>query len=83
MKAKKAGRKAMKTRNAIDMELVLLCALMAVVATFGLITGVAALLDVRLQECDAAVVVGIGCTLSGLFWGILLIANCHKVSRKG
>lgn len=65
----------------IDMELVLVCAVMAAAAAFGLMTGVAAFLGVRLQECDTAVVVGIGCTLGGLLWGILLIANCRKMSK--
>lgn len=65
----------------IDMELVLVCAVMAVAATFGLMTGAAAFLGVRLQECDTTAVVGIGCTLGGLLWGILLIANCRRMSK--
>lgn len=77
---KKRRKKEMRT---IDMQVVLLCAVMAVAATFGFMTGAAAFLDVRLQECDPAAVVGIGCTVGGLLWGILLIANCRKISKDG
>ena len=43
--------KKMKT---VDMELILLCALMAAIGAFGLVTGVVLLFGIQFQECNAA-----------------------------
>lgn len=67
----------------VDMETILLCALIAVVGAFGLLAGAAAFAGIRFQECNAALLAGIGCTLGGVFWGILLIFNRNMVSKRG
>lgn len=66
----------------IDMETVMLCALIAVIGAFGLVAGGAAFAGISFQECNSAVLVGSGCTLGGLFWGILLIFNSNRVSKR-
>ena len=43
--------KKMKT---VDMELILLCALMAAIGAFGLVTGVVLLFGIQFQECNTA-----------------------------
>lgn len=68
--------------NRVDMETVLICALIAVVGAFGAVTGIAAFAGVRFQECNAALVAGGGCTLGGALWGILLIFNRNMVSKQ-
>ncbi len=70
--------KKMKT---VDMELILLCALMAVIGAFGLVTGVVLLLGIRFQECNAALLTGAVCGLWGILWGSLLIQNRNLVSK--
>lgn len=67
----------------VDMETVLLCALIAAAGAFGMIAGAAAFVGIRFQECNAAVLVGTGCTLGGVLWGILLIFNRNMVSKRG
>ena len=42
--------KKMKT---VDMELILLCALIAAIGAFGLVTGVVLLFGIQFQECNA------------------------------
>ena len=61
----------------VDMELILLCALMAAIGAFGLVTGVVLLF----QECNAALLTGIVCGLWGILWGSLLIQNRNLVSK--
>ena len=67
----------------IDMEVIMICALMAVVGTLGIIMGTAAFIGIRFQECNGTVVFGTGCTLWGILWGILLIFNRNLVSKRG
>lgn len=67
----------------IDMEVIMICALMAVVGTLGIVMGTAAFMGIRFQECNGTVVIGTGCTLWGLLWGILLIFNRNLVSKRG
>lgn len=66
----------------VDMETVLICAMIAIVGAFGVVTGIAAFAGVRFQECDAAMLAGGGCTLGGVLWGILLIFNSNTVSKR-
>lgn len=70
--------KKMKT---VDMELILLCALMAAIGAFGLVTGVVLLFGIQFQECNAALLTGIVCGLWGILWGSLLIQNRNLVSK--
>lgn len=65
----------------VDMETILLCAVIAVAGALGMMAGAAAFLGIRFQECNAAVLTGIGCTLGGIFWGTLLILNRNMVSK--
>ena len=67
----------------IDMEVIMICALMAVVGTLGIVMGTAAFMGIRFQECNGTAVIGTGCTLWGLLWGILLIFNRNLVSKRG
>lgn len=66
----------------IDMETILLCAIMAVVGAFGIVAGAAAFAGVRFCECNAALLAGGGCSLGGILWGILLIFNSNMVSKR-
>ena len=52
----------------VDMELILLCALMAAIGAFGLVTGVVLLFGIQFQECNAALLTGIVCGLWGILW---------------
>jgi hypothetical protein len=64
----------MKTVH-VDIETIIICAVMAISGSIGILTGGAAFAGIRFSECNHAVLAGVGCTLSGLLWGILLIAN--------
>lgn len=66
----------------VDMETVLLCALIAAAGAFGVMAGAAAFAGVSFAECNGTVLAGCGCTLGGLFWGILLIFNRNMVSKQ-
>ena len=65
----------------VDMELILLCALIAAIGAFGLVTGVVLLFGIQFQECNAALLTGIVCGLLGILWGSLLIQNRNLVSK--
>ncbi len=65
----------MRRGKRMDVETILLCAVIAVTGAVGVVAGAAAFLGVSLQECSAALVAGGGCALGGIFWGILLIFN--------
>ena len=67
----------------IDMEVIMICAVMAIVGALGIVMGTAAFMGIRFQECTGTVVLGTGCTLWGLLWGILLIFNSNLVSKRG
>ena len=47
----------------VDMELILLCALIAAIGAFGLVTGVVLLFGIQFQECNAVLLTGIVCGL--------------------
>lgn len=66
----------------VDMETVLICAVIAIVGAFGAVAGLVTFAGVRFQECNAALLTGGGCTLGGVLWGILLIFNRNMVSKK-
>ena len=55
----------------VDMELILLCALIAAIGAFGL----------QFQECNAVLLTGIVCGLWGILWGSLLIQNRNLMSK--
>ncbi len=80
MKQEKQEEKKMRR---LDMETVVLCALIAVVGAFGIMAGAAAFMGIRFRECNAAALTGIGCTLGGILWGSLLIFNRNIVSKEG
>lgn len=63
-----------KTMKVFDMETIVICAVMAVIGTFGLVAGGAAFAGIRFQECNRAALAGLIFGLSGLLWGILLIS---------
>lgn len=67
----------------VDMETIMVCAIMAAAGAFGIMAGIAAFAGIRFQECNAVVLTGIGCTLWGMIWGVLLIFNSNKVSKRG
>lgn len=67
----------------VDIETILLCAIMAVAGAFGIVAGGAAFAGVRFQECNTALLVGGGCAFWGILWGILLIFNSNMVSKRG
>lgn len=81
-KAEKKDKEKKKMRRVV-METVALCALIAVIGAFGMLSGAAAFIGIRFQECNAAVLTGIGCTLGGILWGSLLILNRHNMSNEG
>ena len=64
--------KKMKT---VDMELILLCALIAAIGAFVLLSGI------QFQECNAVLLTGIVCGLWGILWGSLLIQNRNLMSK--
>ena len=66
----------------IDIETILLCAVMAMAGAFGIVAGGAAFAGVRFQECNAALLAGGGCAIWGILWGVLLIFNSHMVSKR-
>lgn len=71
--------KKMKT---VDMELILLCALIAAIGAFGLVTGVVLLFGIQFQECNAVLLTGIVCGLWGILWGSLLIRSEPDVEKR-
>lgn len=72
----------MKTKR-IDMEVIMVCAVMAMAGAIGIVIGTAAFMGIHFQECNGTVVIGTGCTLWGLIWGILLIFNRNLLSKRG
>ena len=62
----------------IDVETVIICAVMAMAGAVGLVAGVAAFVGIRFQECDRTVLTGICLILVGILWGILLIFNSNR-----
>ncbi len=82
-KQAKKEKKEKKRMKRVDMETVALCALVAVIGAFGIVAGTAAFMGIRFQECNAAALAGIGCTLGGILWGTLLIFNRNMVSKEG
>ncbi len=59
----------------IDMETVMVCALMAMAAAFGMVVGAAAFMGIDLGTANLAAWMGSGCGLGGILWGILLVYN--------
>lgn len=66
----------------VDMEMVLLCAVMAIIGAFGIVAGIAAFMGVSFWECNVTLLVGGGCTIGGILWGSLLIFNSNMVSKR-
>lgn len=72
-----------KKMRRVDMETIILCAIIAIAGAFGVLAGGAAFLGVRFQDLNSVWLTGGGCTLGGLLWGILLIFNSNMVSKRG
>lgn len=66
----------------LDMETIVICAVMAVIGTFGTVAGGAAFAGIRFQECNPAALAGIFCGMSGLVWGILLISTSNRKPKR-
>lgn len=64
--------------KSIDKELVGLCALIALIAALGVIAVVLVFTGMRVEACSPTVLATAYCSLSGLFWGTLLIFNLHE-----
>lgn len=61
----------------LDMETIMICAVMAMIGTIGVLAGGAAFAGISLKDCNLMGIAGIACGIGGVLWGILLI-----VSRK-
>lgn len=59
----------------IDMETILICGLMALVASLGIVMGIVVFMGVAISECSPAILSGSYFATSGLLWGILLLSN--------
>ena len=66
----------------IDIETILICAVMALVGAVGLVIGVAAFVGIRFQECNGSILIGICVGLVGIIWGILLIFNRKQWEKR-
>ncbi|MBO5070764.1 MAG: hypothetical protein J6C37_10455 [Roseburia sp.] len=66
----------------LDMETIIICAVMAMAGAVGLVAGVAAFAGIQFQECDGAVLTGICLVLGGVMWGILLIFNSNPSTKR-
>ena len=66
----------------IDVETIIICAVMAMAGAVGLVAGVAAFIGIQFQECDRSVLTGICLGLVGIFWGILLIFNSNNSTKR-
>lgn len=66
----------------LDLERIVICAVMALCGAFGLVTGIAAFAGICLRECSAVALSGVIGTIGGLLWGILLIFNSNKLSKR-
>lgn len=66
----------------LDMETILICAVMAVIGTFGVIAGGVAFAGRTFWDCNPTVLVGLGCGMSGLLWGILLVSAGNRKSKR-
>lgn len=67
----------------VDMEMIVVCAVMAAAGALGILAGIAAFAGIRFQECSTALLIGTGGILWGVIWGVLLIFNSNKVSKRG
>lgn len=65
----------------IDMETIIICAVMAMVGAVGLVAGVAAFIGIQFHECDRKVLTGVCLGLVGILWGILLIFNRNQWTK--
>ena len=61
--------------KSVDNELVGLCGLIALVAALGVVAVVLVFTGMRIETCSHTVLAASYCSLSGIFWGTLLIFN--------
>ena len=66
----------MKDKKRIDREMVIVCAVVAMLAALGIVFGVIVFFGWDLQECNSTLLVSGFSVLTGSIWGILLCRNC-------
>lgn len=66
----------------LDLETIIICAIIASVGSVGLVVGAAAFIGINFQEGDGAKLAGICIALGGIIWGILLIFNSNQLTKQ-
>lgn len=62
----------------VDVETILLCAVMAVAGAVGIVAGLAAFTGINFQECNALLLFSGSSVLGGIIWWILLNFNSKR-----
>lgn len=65
----------------IDIEMVIVCGVMALAAALGVVMGLFVIFEATIAECNGAIVVGCYVSMSFLMWGLLLLKNYDKVIK--
>lgn len=62
----------------IDKEMILICAMMAIVGALGIVASVLVFAGKTIETCNTTILAASFCGLSGLIWGVLLIYNLER-----
>lgn len=67
-----------KRMKVMDKELILICALMAVVGALGIVALILVFFGRTIDACNPTILAASYCGLCGILWGVLLIFNLEK-----
>lgn len=66
----------MTEKRRIDREMIIVCAVVAILSAIGIIFAVVLFLGWDVTECNSTMLVSLFSVLTGSIWGILLCRNC-------
>lgn len=66
----------MTEKRRIDREMIIVCAVVAILSAIGIIFAVILFFGWDVTECNSTVLVSLFSVLTGSIWGILLCRNC-------
>ncbi|MCR5144453.1 MAG: hypothetical protein K6B67_04005 [Lachnospiraceae bacterium] len=63
-------------KSALDRDMIIGCAIMAMLASAGIIFSILFIFAISLQDCNMTYLITCFFVLGGILWGILLCRNC-------